>query len=375
MDAHISKCIFLFIFGLLAACGGGGSDGSSGYSTSSTSSSSSSSSTSSSSSSTSSSTSSSGTSSSSTSSSGSSSSSSSSSSSTSSTSSSTSGGFSALSDEFEGETVDLLLDNTSDWQVLHPEMSDGIDIGLTVEGALTMLALSTEPEAIQGGWFEDEYASLVYKNITGNFSVVTKLRVVDRNDPIVTDIANIGQGPDGAYSAGGFVLRDASGTHNNDEDWLMYNMGGQGLNGVSYAREIKKTVNSVSNLFLTQQNTVEEYLLACRVGDFFYFYTWNENTGTWRQETYYNNVDVDGEIMTTGTPTGFSVVTEFFDPGFGNSMPMYFELDLPDTIQVGVISHAWGSPYETRAEYDFIHFAQDPPASQGDCINGFTAPE
>lgn len=267
------------------------------------------------------------------------------------------------------------MDNTSAWQVLHPDMADGIDIGLSVDGALTMLALSSEPEAEMGGWFEDEYSSLVYKNVSGNFSVYTRLRVVDRNDPVVTDVTNISQGPDGAYSAGGFVLRDASGTHNDDENWLMYNMGGQGLNGVTYARELKKTVNSISNLFLTRQDTLEEYMLACRVSDSFYFYTWDENASAWQQEMFYNNVQVNGEATTTATPTGFSIVTEFSDPGDGNSMPMYFDLDLPDTIQVGVISHAWGSPYETQAEYDFIRFAQTAPTTQQECLSNVGTPE
>ncbi len=271
--------------------------------------------------------------------------------------------------------MDLLADNISNWQVLHPEMADGIDIGLSVDGALTMLALSSEPEALNGGWFEDNYGALVYKNISGNFAVMTRLRVVDRNDPIVTDPANIGQGPDGGYSAGGFVLRDASGTHSGNENWVMFNMGGQGLDGVTYARELKKTENSISSLFLTRQDSLEEHLLACRVGDSFYFYTWNESTEGWQQETFYNNVEVNGTQVTTGAPVGFSVISEFSEPAAGESTAMYFELDLPDTIQVGVIAHAWSAPYETQAEYDYVYFSESAPQEQDDCPGAFLTPE
>ncbi len=279
------------------------------------------------------------------------------------------------SDDFTGQSIDLLLDNSSNWQVLHPEKADAIDIGMTVDGALTVLALSAEPEAFHSAWFEDSYGPLIYKNITGNFAVITKLRVLDRNEPTVTNTAAIGQGPDGSYNAGGFVLRDGSGTHTGNENWVMYNMGGQGLNGVTYAREIKKTVNSHSNLFLNQQDSIEETLLACRIGDTFYFYTWNDLNANWQQEAFFNNVDIGGSNITTGAPTGFSVVTEFSDPGFGNSMPMYFELDLPDTIQVGVMAHGWSPPYETRAEFDFIHFSAMLPSVQADCVSAFPNPE
>lgn len=89
--------------------------------------------------------------------------------------------------------------------------------------------------------------------------------------------------------------------------------------------------------------------------------------GRWQRESFLNQVTQQGVSVTTAAPTGFSVVDEFQDPGVGNSLPMYFPLDLPATVQVGVIGHAWGAPYETQAEYDCVRFAATPPASLADC--------
>lgn len=287
-------------------------------------------------------------------------------------SSGSSSGGNALSDEFSGADVDLLANNTSDWQVLHPEKADTIDIGITVDGALTVLAQSTQPAAINAAWFEDNYGTLVYKEVTGNFAVMISLRVIDRDTPTVTDNTDTaGYRPDGDYNAGGFVIRDPAGSHNHDENWVMYNMGGQ---GVGYAREMKKTQDSLSNMFLTLQTTVDEFLLACRVGDLFYFYHWDQIDNQWQQETYYNGVEVHGTQVTTTVPNGMGVITEFSAPSMGNSTPMYFDLDLPDTVQVGIMGHAWGSPYDTRAEFDYVRFSATPPATTGECVTSFPAP-
>jgi hypothetical protein len=297
---------------------------------------------------------------------------SSSSSASSSTSSSSSSGGISLSDEFSADGIDLLADNTSDWQVLHPEMADAIDIGITVDDALTVFAQSTEPAAVNAAWFQNNFGTLVYKEVTGNFAVLTRLRVVDRNNATVTDPEDTAaHRPGGDYNAGGFVIRDPAGTHTNDENWVMYNMGGQ---GVGYAREMKKTLNSISNMFITLQTTVDEFLLACRVGDTFYFYHWDQIDNQWRQETFHNDVDVHGDQVTTDVPNGMAVITEFSTPNMGESTPMFFELDLPDTVQVGVMSHAWTGPYETRAEFDYVRFADNAPTTQNECETSFPEP-
>jgi len=263
-------------------------------------------------------------------------------------------------DEFE-DTVDLLNNNTSAWSVLGAGSMDERASSLTMDSGL----LTVVPEIFSmNSWFEDEYGPLVYQNVTGNFAAVISLRV--------SQTADIDQPPDTGFNAGGFVIRDASGTHNGDENWVMYNMGGQGQNGVTYAREMKKTVNSTSNLYLTEQIGMEEYLMACRVGDVFYFYYWADAIGGWRQETFYNEFDVDGVSTTTWRNSG-SVTPEITPAGMGQANPMFFDHDLmPNTLQLGLMGGAWSnSTSGVRADFDFIRFANTPPQSQSDCTTEF----
>jgi hypothetical protein len=268
--------------------------------------------------------------------------------------------------------MDLLVNNAGDWQVLNPEKADAIDIGVTVNGKLTVLAQSIEPAAVNAAWFENNFGTLVYKEVSGNFAVTTSLRVIDRDTPVVTNNANTAiYRPDGDFNAGGFVIRDPAGTYSDDENWVMYNMGGQ---GVGYARELKKTQNSRSNMFLTLQTTVDEFLLVCRIGDAFYFYHWDQIDARWQQETFYNDVDVHGDQVITQVPNGMSIITEFTAPPLGESVPIHFDLDLPDTVQVGVMGHAWAAPYDTRAEFDYVRFAENAPTTQNECENSFPDP-
>lgn len=263
-----------------------------------------------------------------------------------------------FNDEFN-QQADLLNNNTTNWQVLgagiNDERATTIDIN---NGQLTVI-----PEVFaQNAWFEDSYGPLIYQQITGNFSAVIHLRVISSNNPDVQ--------PNVGFNAGGFVIRDASGTHNGDENWVMYNMGGQGVNGVTYSREVKKTVNSVSNLFLTQQIGLEEYLLVCRIGQQFRFYYWADAIEGWREEHFYNHADVDG-VETTTWMNSNSITPELVLPNPGNASPLFFNhAALPDTVQMGIMGHTWSNG-DTQAEFDFIRFAVIPPAAEPDCTTQF----
>ena len=53
---------------------------------------------------------------------------------------------------------------------------------------------------------------------------------------------------------------------------------------------------------------------------------------------------------------------------------MYFDHPLmSETLQVGVVSHNWDDAVlqDTRAEFDFIRFADSAPSSVEDCLNAF----
>ncbi len=265
-----------------------------------------------------------------------------------------------FSDEFV-DNVDLLNNNTSQWSVLGSDLMDERAVEISINSGL----LTVVPDSFSlNAWFENDYGPLVYQSVTGNFSAVISLRVSAE--------ADIDSPPDLGYNAGGFVIRDPSGSHNGDENWVMYNMGGQGQNGVTYAREMKKTVDSTSNLYLTEQIGLEEYLLACRVGDAFYFYYWADAIAAWRQETFYNQYDVDGVITTTWRNSG-SVTPEISVPGPGQASVMFFNHSgMPATVQLGIMGHTWiNSNDGIRADFDFIRLAKNTPKTQADCTTEF----
>lgn len=276
-------------------------------------------------------------------------------------------------DEFEG-SIDLLADNTSEWSVLGapatPAHDDSrlatADIGVSRPGWLVMIP----QDGYHYAWFQDDWGPFVYRTVAGNFAVATRLRVVCEAQSPDPDCR-----PAPGYNAGGFVFRDPAGTENGDENWVMYNMGGQGPGG--YAREIKKTLNSSSALFLNAQGEVSEYLLGCRIGPSFYFFYWDDVDGDWRQEQFHNDSTLHGQPVDTEIGgVGFGpVITAFSDPGTGNSTDMWFEHDvMPAELQVGVVSHNWddGELQDTRSEFDFIRFADSPPESVQDCLVAFS---
>ncbi|MCB1583931.1 MAG: hypothetical protein KDI92_12780 [Xanthomonadales bacterium] len=267
-----------------------------------------------------------------------------------------------FSDDFDTPN-NLLNDNATNWSVLGAGVMDEratqIEI---VEGHLQVV-----PERFEfNGWFEDEYGPLVYQNVTGNFVAMTRLQVFHPdNDQLPPNVG---------FNAGGFVIRDAAGTHNGDENWVMYNMGGQGVGDVTYSREVKKTVNSTSNLFLTEQIGLDEYLLVCRVGSHFYFYYWADAINDWREERYYNAFDVDG-VLTTTWHNSSSVTPEVIPAGTGQSNQMFFNhAAMPATVQVGVMGHTW-SDDAIQANFDFVYFSQTPPNNQSECLQEFAIPD
>lgn len=235
----------------------------------------------------------------------------------------------------------MLGEHDSDWQVLHPDRADTVTIG---EGRMTIVAKNGE----RWGWYEDFHAMLVYRMVSGNFAVAAKLRVIDDSNPE--------QPPTGEFNAGGFIVRDPAGSHSGDENWVMYNFGQQ---RDSYAREVKKTVDSSSRLYLNPQPFEEDALLVCRVGNAFHFFV--DEGGTWVEERF----QPDATTSNGSAPHP----SEVDRSGAG---PLYFELALPQTVQVGLMAASWSSPDDSkvRAEVDYVRFAATPPQSVEDCTKG-----
>jgi len=281
----------------------------------------------------------------------------------------------ANSDEFSA-SVNFEINSSSPWTV---DRFDGTSRAMSIDANMTklgwlVLVPDTPPAGTNLGWFEDTYGPFVYQNVSGNFVVATKLRVVSRNDINVQPAST-------NFNAGGLVIRDPSGAHNGNENWVMYNMGAQvsATAGNSYAREIKKTVNSISNMFLTDQENIEEHLLVCRIDEQFYFYYWDDIADSWQEETFYNNAALNGTNLTTRIANGTSITPEIGNnlPAVGATTPISFSFDsnnnffIANQLQVGVIAHNWSSEGDTRAEFDYVRFAASIPATQNDCLSEF----
>ena len=106
--------------------------------------------------------------------------------------------------------------------------------------------------------------------------------------------------------------------------------------------------------------------------DLFYFYYWADTIEGWRQETFYNQFDVDGTSTTTWRNSG-DVTSEITVPAVGQSSPMHFNhTGMPDTVQLGIMGHTWqNGDNGVLASFDFIRFAENAPQSQNDCTAEF----
>lgn len=254
------------------------------------------------------------------------------------------------SDEFADPPGDLLA-APGRWAVLHPERAEAVHIA---DGALNILA-HNPPPGENWSWFEDRYGVLVHRPITGAFAATTRLRVVDA--------PNAEQPPTGAFNAGGLVIRDPAGTHQGDEDWVMYNIGAQGPTG--YSREIKKTLASRSGLYLNPQPFESQALLVCRVGDAFRFWHWRD--GAWQPERFQPG-------------TTQNVAAAWPEVDATGAAPLQFDLPgLPATLQLGIMTGAWeiAGPDDrsrTQSFVDYVRVAPDAPQRFEDCPTAFPAP-
>lgn len=216
-------------------------------------------------------------------------------------------GLSHLSDDFEDPST------VSQWQRIHEvegwnaDPLETYDIGLTNPGRLTMIPHTTS-------WFEDYRGPLVFKEVGGDFDVTTLAHVTDRDD--VGDSDPDDEPDDSQFSLGGVMLRAPRAITNPALDWMpgsgdpagpvsgenfvFLSIGSSYGNGMQL--EVKNTRNSHSDLDLIPFDTQVAELRLSRRG--------NIITANFRLP--------GGEWQLAG---------EFDRP------------DLPDTLQVGLVSY------------------------------------
>lgn len=217
----------------------------------------------------------------------------------------------SLSDEFSDPatlTDWLRINETEGWNA---DQLDEWDIGLTREGQMSLV-----PNTVT--WFQDYRGPLVYKEVTGDFVITSRVEITDRDDVGGSDDDNVPS--NGAFSLGGVMIRTPreisspadwspgsmtdDGT-NNGENYVFLSIGhGAGESDNGFTLEVKTTRNSDSQLELTP------------IGP-------DANT-----------------IVIQTARIGSSIITLYQLPGEDWQVHRrYTRGDMPDTLQVGLVSY------------------------------------
>lgn len=219
-----------------------------------------------------------------------------------------------FSDEFDINTL-------SDWSLRHevensPAQYTVLEINRSAPGALTIVPTLTP------GWFADGDAPLVFKLVSGNFSIET--------DVLAESSASPGLPPGQNFNSGGLMARNPQ-QPGGAENHVMVNLGRQNESLPGFiGSESKSTRDSNSRLTL-QAGSNHGRLILCRVGEIFYTYRQMDNETSWTRI---------GEI----------------------SRP-----DLPDTLQAGMVANGFTGP-DLRATFDYIRLHI--PVTESQCIAG-----
>ena len=220
---------------------------------------------------------------------------------------------SSFTDEFNSNSI-------GDWSLRHVVEGTAaqyttLDINTTLAGHLVIVPNQTP------GWFGTGDAPLVFKEITGNFAVQTRV--------LARSLASASSAPGSNFNSAGLMARNPSGA-TGPENYIMTNIGRQdGRIPGSVGSEAKTTTNSSSVLTLDAAG-FEGDLILCRVGDVFIAYR-----------------------FLTG------------DPGW-IELNRYTRTDLPATLQVGLVVNAFSAPADLRAEFDYVRELATPTADT-DC--------
>jgi len=220
-------------------------------------------------------------------------------------------------DEFSDE---FSVNSLADWTIRHQLEGEAplhslLDINQSTPGSLTIVPTLTP------GWFANGKAPLIFKPVSGNFSVETSVMTQSANDA--------GLPPGSDFNAAGLMARVARVNGDFGENHIMLNVGRQ--NGTiidSLGSETKDTIDSVSALELLS-GSHNGRLTLCRIGNDFHAYRWLDNESEW---TLVRSIARD---------------------------------DFPQTLQVGMIVNGFSGP-DILAAFDYIRLRT--PANQSDCI-------
>jgi len=223
---------------------------------------------------------------------------------------------SAGADEFSD---DFSVNSLADWTIRHELEGEAplhslLDINQSTPGSLTIVPTLTP------GWFANGKAPLIFKTVSGDFSVETSVMTQSANDAALP--------PGSDFNAAGLMARVARVNGDTGENHIMLNVGRQ--NGTiidSLGSETKDTINSASALELLS-GSHNGRLTLCRIGNDFHAYRWLDNESAW---------------------TLIRTITR---------------RDFPQTLQVGMIVNGFSGP-DILATFDYIRLRT--PSNMADC--------
>lgn len=205
----------------------------------------------------------------------------------------------ALSDDFESGALG------AQWNLLNPELAN-ISV---VSGRLRIEPTATGPANI---WYQDEEGPLVYRAVTGDFTVTARVHAVTTVNP--------SQPPSQPYRLGGINVRHPTATGPGQKEYVHIAVGG-GDALVPVAVEDKNTLASQSEFHFHPLPTAEAELRITRVG---------------------------------------SLLTMSHRPLAGGAWTVLSAYDhpaMPATVHVGMMAYSASTPALLRVEFDDITVA------------------
>lgn len=200
---------------------------------------------------------------------------------------------------------------------------ESLDINVSRPGHLTVFPAS------DNGWFQDGHGGMVSKDITGDFVVSTRVRVVSRSDPE--------QPPQPNFNQAGLMARVPN-SERGGEQWLLLAIGQQREQpGI----RTESAFESRSFEVTRHQDVNETDLRLARIGDTFFAFCkprgeqeWQQLTWKWRGHTEVERLQISRQ-------------DEVF----------------PQMLQVGVVTNGWAAA-DMIAEFDWVRF--DVPSAFAD---------
>ncbi|MEQ8791277.1 MAG: hypothetical protein RIC55_33760 [Pirellulaceae bacterium] len=203
------------------------------------------------------------------------------------------GDLSALSDEFENPALMSQWKRVFEVERTGADQLEVLDIGRTRDGWLTMTPYTST-------WYQDYRGVLVHKDVAGDFVVTTRVAVNRRG----------GDGPPRSnYSLAGIMIRTPRDVtpqswRPGGENYVFLSLGAARQAG-RYAFEVKTTVDSRSNLEVTETESGVATIQVARIGPHLVLLRKPEG-GDWAVHRRYHRADMPATLQ-----VGMTVYTDY----------------------------------------------------------------